>query len=421
MTASVYEAATPPLGPLPSLTGERRADVAVVGGGYTGLSAALHLAGRGYRVILLEAQTIGAGASGRNGGQVGGGQRLDQDELERRYGPTLARELFRLGEEAKATVKALIERHDIVCDLRPGLIEAAHHPREARDLPRYADKLARDYGYPHVRPLDRNEVRELVGSPRYHGGLLYADAAHLNPLAYARGLARAALAAGVEICEHSRVTAIAGRPPLRLRTATGSVRALHVVLACNAHLDDLEPALAGHILPITACQVATAPLPARLAARVLKGGAAVFDTKLVVDYFRKTGDGRLVFGGGEAYGGGPPADIIGFVRPHLLGVFPDLAEVPLTHGWAGRIAITRTRLPHFARPRPGVLAAQGYSGHGVALATLAGVLIAEAVAGTAERFDLMAGLKVPPFPGGTLLRRPALLLARYWFALRDRL
>ena len=415
------EATAPPFGPLPPLRGEVVADVAVVGGGYTGLSAALHLAERGLRTVLLEAARIGAGASGRNGGQVGSHQRLDQDELERRFGHGRARALFDLALEAKATVKERIARHAIACDLRPGVIEAAHRPRHAAYYPAYAERLARDYGYPHLRALDRDETTAAIGSCTYHGGLLDADAAHLHPLAYARGLARAATGAGAILYENSRVLRREAGRGHRLLTASGSVRAAFVVLACNAHLEGLEPLIAPWILPITACQVVTAPLPLPLRASILACGAAVYDTRTVVDYFRPTADGRIVFGGGEAWRRGGPRDLRAFVRPHLLRVFPQLRGLALEDGWAGRIALTTTRLPHLSRPAPGVLAAQGYSGHGVAQATLAGKLIAEVIAGTAERFDLMAAVAPPPFPLGTLLRWPALVLGGLYMRLRDRL
>lgn len=418
---SLWQASAPPLPGLPSFAGSLRTDVAVIGGGYTGLSTALHLAEAGFEVVLLEAGRIGQGASGRNGGQVGSGQRLGQDELERLFGPGTARALHELAEEAKAIVKARIERHAIACDLGSGILEAACRPADAERLARYAEKMVRDYAYPHLRLLDRAATAEHVGSSVYHGGLLDRDAVHLNPLGYARGLARAAVSAGARLFEESPVVERSGNRGSRLLIPSGELRADRVVLACNAHLGRLEPRIAGHILPITACQIATAPLPAAMRARVLAGGSAVFDTKHLVDYYRKTGDGRIVFGGGIGFRSGGPRDIRASLRPQLLAVFPELEDVAITHGWSGRVAITPTRLPQFARLTPNIWVAHGYSGHGVALATLAGRLIAEAIAGTTARFDLMAGLRVPRFPGGTLLRWPALLLTRAWFRLRDRL
>jgi gamma-glutamylputrescine oxidase len=405
----------------PPLRGSLAADVCIIGGGYTGLSALLHLAERGYDAVLLEAARVGAGASGRNGGQLGSGQRVSQPALERMYGKERARLLWQLAEEAKALVKARIARHGIACDLRPGVLHAAHKPAHAEALQREAEHLERHYGYPHVCYVARAEMAQMLGTARYFGGALDRDAGHLHPLNYALGLAQAAVAAGGRICEQSRVTRIdAGARPV-VATADGEVRARHLVLAMNGHLGRLVPRLAGRIMPLNNFILATAPLGAAGARALIRDDVAVADTKHVIDYFRLSPDHRLLFGGGESYRQRYPADIAGLVRRHMLRVFPELAAIPIDYAWGGTLAITRTRVPHFARLAPEVLVAHGYSGQGIALATLAGQLIAEAVAGTAERFDVMAGLEVPGFPGGTLLRWPALVLGMLYYGLRDRL
>lgn len=414
--ASWYAAATPPLAPFPPLAGDAEADVCVVGGGYTGLSAALHLAEAGLDVVLLEAQRVGWGASGRNGGQVGSGQRRDQDWLEARFGRDAARRLWDLAEEAKALVRGLVARHAIACDLRPGVIHAA---RRADEVPHYAaeaEKLARDYGYAAVEPLDRAGIAARIGSDAFHGGLLDRGAMHLNPLAYALGLARAAAATGVRIHEGSRVETVG--PPLR--TAAGRVRARFVLVAGNGYLGGLVPAVARRVMPINNFVVATAPL-GDAAARLLPFDEAVADSLFVVNYFRLSADRRLLFGGGESYGYRFPRDIAAVVRPRMAAIFPELATTPIDHAWGGTLAITVNRLPAFQRLAPTVFSAGGYSGHGVALATLAGKLMAEAVQGTASRFDLFADLPQPAFPGGGALRWPLLVLAMTWHALRDRL
>jgi gamma-glutamylputrescine oxidase len=403
------------------LAGRVRADVCIIGGGYTGLSALLHLAERGYDAVLLEAARVGAGASGRNGGQLGSGQRLGQPALERMVGRERARLLWRLGEDAKALVKALIARHAIACDLRPGVLHAAHKPAHAAALEREAAHLERAYGYPHARYLTRAQLMEMLATGRYFGGVLDRDAGHLHPLNYALGLARAALAAGGRICERSPVLEIrAGARPLA-RTAGGAVEAGDLVLAMNGHLGRLVPRLAGRIMPLNNFIIATAPLGEAGARALIRDDVAVADTKHVVDYFRRSADQRLLFGGGESYRRAYPSDIAGRVRRRMLEVFPQLAQVPVDYAWGGTLAITRTRLPHFARLAPGLWVAHGYSGHGVGLATLAGELLAEAVAGTAERFDVMAALEPPRFPGGVLLRWPALVLGMLYYGLRDRL
>ena len=404
----------------PPLVGALTADVCVVGAGYTGLSAALHLAGRGYSVVVLEACRVGWGASGRNGGQLGTGQRREEAELEARFGRDGARQLFQLGIAGRDLVRDLVRRHTIDCDLTPGQLLCAAKPAALADLQSRAAKLARDYDYPHQRVLSRGELREIVDSPAYHGGVLDSGAAHLHPLNYALGLARACVQAGVRIHELSRVTGYTGTSPTVVRTGHGEVRAQHLVLGCNGYLGPLEPRIADRIMPINNFLLATAPL-GPLAARLITDPACVHDTLFVVNYFRLSPDGRLIFGGGENYTRKFPADLKGFVRRQMLRIFPQLGPIPIDYAWGGTLAITMNRLPHLGRLAPNVYFAQGYSGHGISTATLAGQLMAEAIAGTAERFDVFARLPPPPFPGGTLLRWPGQVLGMLWFAMRDRL
>lgn len=417
---SWYAATARGLREYPSLAGTLSADVCVVGAGYTGLSAALHLAQRGYSVVVLEARRIAWGASGRNGGQVGTGQRRDEEELERRFGPDTARRLFGLAEEAKALVRSLIERHGIDCDLGQGQLLCAAKPAHARELEHRAEKLATRYGYPHQRYLSRSELHQWLATPLYHGGCLDSGALHLHPLNFALGLARACREAGVTLCEGSPVTGYAGTGPLTVVTTGGEVRARYLVLGCNAYLDGLEPRIASRIMPINNFIVATQPLGAR-ARELIREPVCVHDTWFVLNYFRLSADGRLIFGGGENYTRRFPADVAGFVRPHMLKVFPQLEDVAIDHAWGGRLAITMNRLPHLGRLGPNVYFAQGYSGHGISTATFAGQLMAEAVAGTAERFDVFARIPPPPFPGGIWLRWPGMVLGMLWYALRDRL
>jgi gamma-glutamylputrescine oxidase len=405
----------------PTLCGSVDADVCVIGGGFTGVSAALHLAERDFDVVLLEAARIGAGASGRNGGQVHSGQRRSMLALEQDLGAAQAQRLWQLAEDAKATLRQRIERHAIACDLKPGVLTAAHKPRAATDLERGAERLAARYDYPHARYVSRAEMADMLGTRRYFGGLLDRGACHVHPLNYVLGLADAAQGAGVRLFEHSRALRIeATRPPI-VTTAKGRIEARYVVLAANGYLGTLAPRLAGWITPINNFMLATAPLGEAAAHALIRDDVAVADTKFVVDYFRLSADRRLLFGGGESYGPGFPADIKGFVRRYMLRVCPQLADVAIDYGWGGTLAITRSRLPHFARLAPEVFVAHGYSGQGIALATLAGELIAEAVAGTAERFDVMADLPLQRFPGGALLRRPALIAGMLYYGLRDRL
>jgi gamma-glutamylputrescine oxidase len=417
--ASYYAAAATTLPAFPALQGDARADVCIVGGGYTGLSAALHLAQRGFSVILLEAHRVGFGASGRNGGQVGSGQRLDQDDLEKMVGLPHARHLWDLAEEAKALVRSLISDHAMPVTFYPGIAEACHTNSEVSASHIYAEKLRRDYGYDQVEPLDRAAIRALIGSDAFHGGVLDRGAGHLHPLNYAIGLAQAAVKAGVRICETTLVHALDPSPKPVVRAAQGRVVADHVILACNGYLGGLEPKVAARVMPINNYIVATEPLGER-AREILSEPVAVADTKFVVNYWRLSEDNRLLFGGGETYGY-RFSDIIRTVRKPMLSIYPQLADTRIDYAWGGTLAITMNRMPCFMRPAASILSASGYSGHGVALATLAGKVLAEAVAGQAERFDIMASVPQTGFPGGAAMRWPFLVLAMTWYSLRDRL
>ena len=416
---SFYAATRAEFAPLPPLAGKVRADVCVIGAGYTGLSAALHLAQRGYRVVVLEAHRVGFGASGRNGGQVGSGQRLDQEALEATVGRADARRLWDLAEEAKGMVRGLIAEHDMPVRFYPGIAHACWTAGEAREAQAYAEKLRRDYDYDQVETLSRDQMAQLIPSGVFAGGEVDRGAGHVHPLNYAIGLARAALAAGAVIHERSEVTRVdQGAKPV-VHTADGRVTCDHLILACNGYLGGLVPQVAARVMPINNFIVATEPLGER-AAQVLAEPVAVADTKFVVNYWRLSEDNRLLFGGGESYGYRFP-DIIQTVRKPMLEIYPALRDVRIDHAWGGTLAITMTRNPCFLRVAPNILSASGYSGHGVALATLAGRLLAEAVSGQAERFDLMSTLPTPRFPGGAMLRWPILVLAMTWYSLRDRL
>ena len=416
-----YEASARTNPTWPALDGDMRTDVCVIGGGYTGLSCALHLAERGYRTVLLEARRIGNGASGRNGGQLGSGHRRDQSTLERKLGEERARLLWSMAEEAKALVRDHVARHAIDCDLKPGIAIAAHRPRHFRALAREAEHLRSRYGYDRIDVLDRSALRAEVASDGFHGGLVDRGAGHLHPLDYARGLARAASEAGVDIREGSPVTGLTPGAPCTVSAGPHAVTADAVVLACNGYLDALDPGCGKRVMPINNFIQATEPLGAERARALIPNDVAVVDTRFVVNYFRLSADGRLLFGGGETTSSRLPADPGPLVRRCMLRIFPQLADVRIDHAWGGTLAITRTRMPSIGRLQGGLYYGQGYSGHGVALATLGGALIAEAIAGTLERFDVFARLPQPPFPGGKFLRWPTLALALTYGALRDRL
>ncbi|MFV0408356.1 MAG: NAD(P)/FAD-dependent oxidoreductase [Paracoccus sp. (in: a-proteobacteria)] len=419
---SLYAAQVAPLPPFPSQEGATAADVCVVGGGYTGLSAALHLAEAGYDVVLLEAHRVGFGASGRNGGQLGSGQRLDVQELEAMAGRETARRLWDMAEDAKRLTRDLAARTGV--KVHDGIAHAFRKPEELDTAHRHIEYLARKYGYGQITAHDPASFREILPSRAYCGGELDMGAGHLNPLALALGMARLAAGAGARIHEMSHVTTIefarAATEKTVVRTGSGQVICNHLVLAANGYLGDLVPKVAARVMPINNFIAATAPLGDR-AAEVLTRDIAVHDTKFVVNYWRLDEEGRLIFGGGENVSYRFPADIAAKVRKPLAQIYPQLADIPFTHCWGGTLAITMNRMPCFIRPAPNALSASGYSGHGLALATLAGRQMADAVRGQAEEFDIMAALPSPAFPGGQYMRWPLLVAGMTWYALRDRL
>ncbi len=407
--------------PRPAAKGALKCDVCIVGGGFTGLSAALHLAERGYDVVLLEAQRVGFGASGRNGGQVGTGQRLEQDALEKLVGREDARALWELSLESVQLVRDLCARPGMDCRFVDGVIHADHRARFVPHSHAYAEKLRNEYGYDLITPLTRDEIRALVGSSAYHGGTLDMGSGHVHPLNLALGMARMAEDAGARLYELSRVSDYRAGDPCHLRTDRAEISADHVLLAGNGYLGDLEPRLSARIMPINNFIAATEPLDEATARALIRDDHAVADSKFVINYFRLSHDRRMLFGGGESYGYRFPRDIAAKVRKPMLEIFPQLADTRIDYAWGGTLGITMNRMPCFARLRGNVLSAAGYSGHGVALATLGGKIAAEAIAGQAERFDLMARVPTRPFPGGAALRWPLLVLAMVWFSLRDRL
>jgi gamma-glutamylputrescine oxidase len=396
-------------------------DVCVIGAGFTGLSAALHLAQRGYDVVVLDAHRAGWGASGRNGGQLGSGQRVDQEELESLVGVPDAHRLWQLSQAAKLLVKDLIRDHSIECDLTPGILYTDHRPRYREDSKRYAQKLQSEYDYPDIRWIDQPELREMLGTRAYYAATLDLGAAHLHPLNYALGLARAADTAGVRFYDNSEVLRLVPGEPASIETRQGVVKARFVAMACNGYLGALNRQVASRVMPINNFIIATEPLSQALARELIRDNVAVADSKFVVNYFRLSACRRLLFGGRESYGYRFPADIKSFVRKAMLEIYPQLDQVTVDYGWGGTLAITMNRMPYLARCQPNVFNASGYSGHGVGLATLAGQLLSEVIGGTAERFDVMARVPVKRFPGGMAMRSPLLKLAMLYYGMRDKL
>ena len=392
-------------------------DVAVIGGGFTGLSAALACAERGFSVILIEREHIGFGASGRNGGQLIPGLRWTASELEDEFGRDRADALFDLCWRENR-VKARIAKHGIDCDLKPGHLEAAWTPKDFGTMRREAEFLATRFGY-QSDIVAKTDMGGHIASPLYHGGIHDPQGGHFHPLNYAIGLARAAEAAGGRIWEGERVHRITDNPEgPDVVTDRAHVGAHYVIDATDSWIGEVEPALGRYTVPIMNYNVATAPLAN--ADALLPSDAAVADSRFVLNYFRLSADKRLIFGGGESYSQVPPADIAAFVRPYMAEVFPQIAEAKIDYGWGGVVAVTLNRLPHIGR-RGNIFHAHGFSGHGALVTTIAGELVAEAVAGTAERFDILASLPGKPFPGGKWLRRPLATLGLLYYAMKDKL
>ncbi|MFQ5774993.1 MAG: NAD(P)/FAD-dependent oxidoreductase [Kiloniellaceae bacterium] len=404
----------------PQLRGEVRADVCVVGGGYAGLSTALNLAERGFDVVLLEARRVGWGASGRNGGQICTGFASGMRKVQDWVGRDDARKLFDLAEEAKAIIRERVARHGIDCDLTWGYFHGAHKQRQLRWLRETRDLLARDFGYDDTRLAEgAEEVAAYVNSRLYVGGLYEGGAGHLHPLNYCLGLARAAEGAGVRIFEGSEVRGLEPGSRPRARCAGGAVSAGTLVLCGNAYLGNLVPRIRRKVMPVGTYIGATEVLGANRARALIPNNLAVSDCNFVLNYYRRSPDHRILFGGRVSYSTIMPPNLPRAMRRKMLGVFPELEDVRFDYTWGGFVAITMERTPHLGRLGDSVYFAQGFSGQGVALTGVVGRILAEAVAGQAERFDLLARLPHGTFPGGRLLRAPTLALAMLWYRLRD--
>ena len=418
---SWYAATAPLMGAFPGLSGDISTDVCVIGGGYTGLSAALHLRQKGYDVVLLEAERIAWGASGRNGGHVGTGQRADQSSIEKWVGEEAAKGLWQLGLDAVQKVCDLINEHNIDCELGSGNLHLAAKPSHAGELQDELAHLESQYGYQQLTYLTPEAVAERTSARGFHGGLLDDGCKHLHPLKYALGLARAASEAGVKIYEGTRGHPQADGQSGEVKTENGRVKARHIVIGCNAYLGSLVPRMAGNIMPINNFVIATERLPSHLLPRINRDNLSMSDTLFVINYWKLSQDGRLIFGGGENYSSRFPRDIKAFVRPHMLNIYPELQDIDIDYGWGGAVGITLNRMPDFGRIGKHLWYAQGFSGHGVPTATMAGSLIADAIDGDTAGFDLMASVPTQRFPGGTLLRWPGLVAGVLFYSLRDKL
>jgi gamma-glutamylputrescine oxidase len=415
-----YYAATAQAAPgRPPVAGDVTCDVCVVGAGLTGCATALELAERGFKVVLVEGERVGWGASGRSGGQAIFGFGTDMGRIAAQVGPETARRLWDVSVEALDWVRGRVARHGIECDLQWGHLHAATKPRQRHELLELQHELAGTYGYDSPRFLERDAVEALVATRRYCAGLLDPRSGHLHPLNYTLGLARAAAAAGVQVFERSPVTRIERGDPLRLVSPRGTITARYAVLTRGGYVAGLHVPVNWRVMPVGTYVVATEPLGEARASALIRENVAVADVNFVLDYFRRSADQRLLFGGRVSYSGIDARDTGRATGARMRRVFPQLAGVKLDYVWGGYVDITMSRAPDFGRIDPNLYYLQGFSGHGIAMGGMAGRLAAEAVAGQAERFDLFGQLRHLPFPGGRWLRTPALVLAMLWFRLRD--
>lgn len=420
---SYYAASANALVPFPALTEDLAADVCVIGGGFTGVNTAIELAQRGLSVILLEARRIGWGASGRNGGQLIRGIGHDVSGFTRHVGQEGVRYLERAGTESVELVGKRIREHNIDCDLRWGFCELANTKAQFTAFKAEQESLA-ESGYAHeTRLVGPEQIREqVVNSGVYAGGLVDMGSGHLHPLNLVLGEARLAQSLGVKIFEQSPVLELIHGSTAQVRCSGGTVRAGSLVLACNAHLDGLEPKLSGKVLPAGSYIIATEPLAPEVAAQLIPQNLALCDQKVGLDYYRLSADRRLLFGGACHYSGRDPVDIAAYMRPQMLKVFPQLADVRIDYQWGGKIGITANRFPQVGRLRqhPNVFYAQGYSGHGLNVTHWCAKLLGEAIhAGHSQGFDVFSAVPHMTFPGGPMLRSPLLALGMFWYRLRE--
>ncbi|WP_019528106.1 NAD(P)/FAD-dependent oxidoreductase [Dasania marina] len=416
---SYYAASANGATDFPTLNDNVEADVCVVGGGYAGMSAAIELAEQGYSVVLLEAVKMGWAASGRNGGQIIGGWNAGYDGLANSFGYETAKLFADLSEEGKRIIYQRAEKYGINADIKKGYVTAAMYQPHLADVQHYAEELSQ-WHYPHaVTVLSQQDMQQHVASDRYIGGLYDEGSGHFHPLNYAIGEAKAAASIGVRIFENSAVLKIESGDEPTVYTAKGRVKAKQIILAGNCYLGKTAAKLQKKIMPSSTLVIATEPLGAERAKQLMPSDAAVCDLRHILDYFRLSVDGRLLFGGKTIYRGVDPKDIAKVMRKDMLKVFPQLADVNVDYAWGGHIDLSVNRMPSVGEYEANVYFAQGFSGHGVVPAHIAGRVLAEKVMGNTERYDVWQQIKHYSFPGGTLLRKPGFLLGSSFFYLQD--
>ena len=405
----------------PKLTGEVSVDVCVVGGGYTGLSAALALAERGLSVCVLESKAIGWGASGRNGGQIINGLNASINKISRQFGKDAGKFVSQFVQEGAQLITDRIKKYQIDCDYRQGNIFTAYTKAHMKEL-EAKQKQWRGFGMDDHELLDKAALQAHVASNAYVGGMIDHSGGHVHPLNLALGEADAIEQLGGQVFERSEVLSIDKVSNRHVvKTQYGQVEAGSVALCGNAYMVGVAPQLENRIMPVSTQVVATEPLGEDVAKRLLPTDMCVEDIRYILDYFRMTADHRLLFGGGTVYGGSDPEDVRAKLRPNIAKVFPELADVKLEYAWSGNFALSYSRVPQIGRTSEGAYYAHGYSGHGVTGSHLFGAILAEAISGDQSRFDVFAGFPYFSFPGGRTLRVPYSVMGSWWYGLKDRL
>ena len=419
-TTSYYAASANDKACRPALSGHINADICVIGAGYTGMSSALHLAEQGFKVVVLEASRIGFGASGRNGGQIVHSYSRDIDFIEKHYGKNTGTEMGKMAFEGGRIIRRLVEQYNIDCDLKDGGIFAACNSKQLREMEE-KKALWEAHGHTELEMLSAESIQDYVGSSRYEGGLLDKSGGHFHPLNLVLGEAAAFESLGGVIYEDSAVTRVEEGAKAKIHTEMGSVTADFVIVAGNAYLGGLIPKLESKAMPCGTQVITTEPLSKAQQQELLPRGNCVEDCNYLLDYFRISGDGRLIYGGGVTYGAREPDKIEALITPKMLKTFPQLKGVKVDYAWTGNFLLTLMRLPQFGRIGSNIYYAQGYSGHGVTSSHLAGKVLSDAIQGQAERFDVFAGLPQYPFPGGRALRIPYTAMGAWYYDLRDKL
>ncbi|HEX2147057.1 MAG TPA: FAD-binding oxidoreductase [Pseudorhizobium sp.] len=404
----------------PKLEGDVEAEICIIGAGFTGISAALELCERGYSVVVVEAERVGFGASGRNGGQIVNGYSRDLETIAARYGQDKAVRLGEMSLEGGQIIRDRVARYGIDCDLVHGGFFAAFNEKQIRGMEAHKATWEK-HGHTGLEMVSKTEVERYVRTDRYAGGMIDRLGGHIHPLNLVLGEAAAVEGLGGRIFEQSRVTHVEPEDRPLVRTKNGSVRASYVLVCGNAYLSPLLPEIHSRMMPVSSQVMATEPLDPDLVESLLPANYCVEDANYILDYYRRTSDNRLLYGGGIGYGGHDPKDLTSVIRPNMLRTFPQLKNVQIDYAWSGNFALTLTRIPHVGRVSDNIYFSHGDSGHGVTTTHLLGKILGEAVAGHAERYDIWASLPNFPFPGGRTFRVPLTALGAWWYGLRDRL